>query len=67
MGILIYAASIQIGIWRAGGAAALAPRTCEGGATSAHTGGGGSTNFRKLSEKQHYLSMFAVLILLTFS
>ena len=29
---------------------ALAPRTCEGGGTSAHTGAGGSTNFRKQIE-----------------
>ena len=44
----------------------LAPRTCEGGATSSQTGGGGSTNSRQQSVKQKYLSVLQFLFFAPF-
>ena len=63
-------AAREIGICRAvkvhGWLDALPPTFTRGVPKVAHTGGGGSTNFRKQSVKQHYLSVFAVLILRAF-
>ena len=64
--IMVYAyrldaANRQIGICRAGGAAALAPRTCEGG-VPALAQGRGEYEFPEAKRKKYYLSVFAVLI-----